>query len=404
MSSRTASAGAALLAMFGLTPVFAQPIVTSRPPTQSYLEALCQELAGAAAWAENWQCVQTGVFADNPVPRKPVISLRERAEAGEQLDPGEQAILAAAPQVGVINFCGKRRGNAFLVRHDGRPAVVTSGHMLTELSGQFICPLAVLRNSTYLPNVSYFDDRFPDRDKNFVLREVDLIFPPVNLQAAQAVDPLLADDVRYKDLMERDFIAFYLAEDITKDVMPDGTVRGYIERAIAAPERGNNAVLMGMHTDMFNEQVMTYQHSCRYDIYEFEVRHTCDALSSGSMVGMFDGTQFTLLGLYQEPLAQFLDTETPTDPGRWNTTLHAAAFLDSEAQLAPRPDLLAFDIQFELKQAGCYRSTLDNLWGPSSQDALSHYTSATGVIFKGLEPTQAIFDLLRENRADAPVC
>ncbi|RDE07944.1 hypothetical protein [Pelagibacterium lacus] len=131
------------------------PVIQSEDAAGSGLEAFCEAMSRSAAWAEDWQCVRTRIFEDNPVQRSPVIALRERAEAGEPLEPVEQAILAAAPRAGIINFCNKQKGgNAFLIRHDGRPAVVTSAHMLTDSSGQLACSVSELRNSTYMPNTS----------------------------------------------------------------------------------------------------------------------------------------------------------------------------------------------------------------------------------------------------------
>src|SRR5690606_34900336 len=189
-------------------------------------------------------------------------------------------------------------------------------------------------------------------------------------------------------------------------IMPDGSVRGHLEATLSPPKRGNSAVLMGMSADMFDGLVLIHQHSCQYYIYRTEVSHSCDTLSgtSGSLVAIFDGTVLTALGLHNASPSGETVAEIPAAPVFWNTALHVAHFLGPANEHPPRPDLLAFDIQFELKQAGCYSGALDNRWGPGSRDALSRYAQASGLSLDGFEPTQEAFDLLRERRPQEQVC
>ncbi|RDE07947.1 peptidoglycan-binding protein [Pelagibacterium lacus] len=393
--------------MVGTPPVRAGETERPAAPAPSSIEALCRELSAAAAWAEDWQCVQTRIFEDNPVQRSPVVALRERAETGEQLEPVEQAILAAAPRAGIIVLCnGQKSGNAFLIRHDGHPAVVTSAHMLTDSSGQLICSASDLRISTYMPNVSYFDDRFPDRDKDFVLREVGLVAPPINLEETEATRERFLNNKLMYGSGDEDYVIFYLAEDITGDVMPDGSVRGHLEPALSPPESGNNVVLMGMAADILNGLVMVHQHTCRYHLYRTTLSHTCDTLSgtSGSLVAAFFEDELLAFGVHNAAFDNERLPEAPVTPGLWNTALHVAHFLGPANEQTPRPELLAFDIQFELKQAGCYTGALDNQWGPGSRDALSRYAEASGLSLDGLEPTQETFDLLRDRRPQGQIC
>ncbi|RDE07945.1 hypothetical protein [Pelagibacterium lacus] len=231
-----------------------------------------------------------------------------------------------------------------------------------------------------------------------MLREVGLVAPPINLEAAQTGNERI--------LNEDDYVIFYLAEDITGDVMPDGSVRGHLEPALSPPKRGNSAVLMGMAADMLDGLVLIHQHSCQYDIYKTEVSHSCDTLSgtSGSLVAIFDGTALTALGLHNASPSGETVAELPAAPGFWNIALHIAHFLGPANEQLPRPDLLAFDIQFELKQAGCYTGALDNLWGPGSRDALSRYAQASGLSLDSLDPTQETFDTLRDRQSQDRIC
>src|SRR5690606_22901502 len=134
----------------------------------------------------------------------------------------EQAILRAADKVGAIGFCNGYGGNAFRIDYDGRPAVITSAHMLIEDNGELKCSSSQLRaNAIYMPNTSYYDPDDTQANEDFYMREVGLVVPPVNVEEARERFRQGSDE--YNAL---DYVVVFLAEDVRSDVMPNGHERG----------------------------------------------------------------------------------------------------------------------------------------------------------------------------------
>ncbi|RDE07946.1 hypothetical protein [Pelagibacterium lacus] len=384
----------------------------------SSIEALCRDLSAAAAWAEDWRCTNAAIF-DNGTERQNIHDLRRQDFAS--LTEEEQAILRAADKVGALGLCNGSGGNSFLIEFDGRPAVITSAHLLIDAeTGRARCSAEELREQiSYLPNASYYDPDDPQANEEFTMRSVRLVTPPVNLEEAHA--SLMPGESDHSNTA--DWMVMFLREDISGDVMPAGHERGVfayadLPSASQAAEKHQQAgrifsglYLIGVAPDRYDGLATNYQSGCNYRLDHFTgnpgiLMHDCATIrgSSGSFVGLMQGSEIRFTGSHHYSLAGNNQMEGPSlelSP-IWNSAV--AASVVEAAQTAPRPELLAFDIQFELKQAGCYTGALDNQWGPGSRDALSRYVEASGLSLDGLEPTQPTFDLLRGRRPQDRVC
>src|SRR5690606_17694173 len=128
----------------------------------SYLHDLCDEISSNAAWAKDWRCLDAGIFDNGTSPQR-IWDLRQRD--GASLTDEEKAILIAADKFGLVEFCKSVAGNAFLIEHQGRPAIVASGHNLIDFkSNKFKC--AGKRNRPeYFPNFTYLNPN--DRDEGY---------------------------------------------------------------------------------------------------------------------------------------------------------------------------------------------------------------------------------------------
>src|SRR5690606_30687614 len=208
-----------LVATVTVSGSIAQPLAPSAQSQESrsagsYLHDLCDELSSKAAWAKDWRCLDAGIFDNGTTPQR-IYDLRQRDRAS--LTDEEKAILIAADKVGHIRFCQGEAGNAFLIRHRNRPAIITSGHLLIDKTGKSRCPER--SQFEYYPNTSYYNPFDPSEKSSFYLRTI------VARTAAAEISRL--QQLKGEFNTDEDYLILYLDEDPTKDVMPNGNVRSF---------------------------------------------------------------------------------------------------------------------------------------------------------------------------------
>ena len=319
---------------------------------------------------------QAAIFADGN-DRHYVDDLRAKEPAG--LTPEEKAILAAANNVGIIRVCDNRRsGNAFFVRYGGRPAVVTSGHVLVDTrTGVIHCDAETRTKAFYFANASHYEPGI--KDKTFVLERSGLVYPPINLSEITAR--------KFDMASPADWLVFLLDTDIAGDTMPDGRKRGVLNASVEHAPSGK-LVMIGIDPDMANADRTVFQQDCDYLVKGGLVLHNCDTVSgaSGSFLGVYEDGEIRIRGIHN--YAPLGDEELPfalTEiDGLWNGgALIETILADADK---PHPAFFAYDIQLGLSRAGCYSGKLDNQWGPGSRKALAAFATAAGVMLPGAEP------------------
>jgi hypothetical protein len=225
--------------------------------------------------------------------------------------PEERAIVAAAAKTGKILFCGfKFGGPAFLIRHNGRAAVVTSAHKLIGKDGKLGCggSLDGYRDRMgYAPNTSWFDATMPDKDKAFVWRRTDIEFPPLNWDTFRSG---IGDYDKGDGGRLRDFAVFYLKEDITRDVLPDGSTRGALEFAEEpiAPGAAFKVTMIGTGPDIGNHHAYLYQRDCNAVMRDGWFNFDCDIMvgASGSLLASFEDGKLKVRGIVTAGLSETL--------------------------------------------------------------------------------------------------
>lgn len=259
---------------------------------KSNLMLMCEEMASRAAWAKDWQCLNTARF-DNGSTVESIIDLRKK----RNLTPEEEAILKASDKSGSIVLCNKAGGNAFLIMYQGRPAVITSAHLAVNDSDKSLkCTDKEMQNPKYFPNPAYFDPANPKKDMEFYTRSVDLEYPPVNLSEAlvNIRDP--------KDEAFNDYMIFFLKEDITKDTMPAGHQRSYYQVAERVPNKGNGLMALGFKLDPdMHSHSLAYHSGCNFNQSDrgMRINHDCNSISgaSGSVLGIMQNGEVAFAGL-----------------------------------------------------------------------------------------------------------
>lgn len=230
---------------------------------------------------------------DDGNDRKPITELRNRP--AEQLADEEKAILIAANRIGTFSLCkGEIGGNAFHVRYNGRSAIVTNAHLFMTDDGTLAgCTGSMEDGASYMSNLAWIDS---GQDEDFVLREVKLSFPPANWEDLRATFPVTA----HKAASDHDVAVFYLNEDISDDVMPDGDRRGFL-KATDAKDVAGRLYMLGYALDVGNRSTMVYQERCPGGQLEgpLVIGHTCDVVdgSSGSLLAVMEEGELQFRGI-----------------------------------------------------------------------------------------------------------
>lgn len=262
---------------------------------KSNLLRMCEEMKARAAWADDWQCTNTAIFENGSSPQR-IQDLRDKPLSS--LTEEEKAILIATDKVGNIKFCNGAGGNAFLIMHQGRPAVITTAHtMFDRQTSKPKCSKAELERASYYPNSSYYDPNNPNKNKDFYLSTVGLEYPPVNLQEAQA-GGVYGNDPN----ANHDFLIFYLKEDITKDQMPAGHQRSYLKNSQNTQSQGQNLYSIGIGIDPGQDKLaVLYQNGCNFNRRNNRLNHDCatENGSSGSLLGHLENGEIKFSGMHR---------------------------------------------------------------------------------------------------------
>ncbi|MGB3502028.1 MAG: hypothetical protein WBA44_10415 [Mesorhizobium sp.] len=333
---------------------------------------------------------------DDGNDRKFVRDLRAKDPA--LLGQEERAILSASNKVGLIGFCrGRGMGNAFLILHRGRPAVVTNAHLAFTPDGRSICASEAefSQGMGYLPNFGFYDTSGNIDEKNFVLRKVELEYPPVNMENVK--EP-------YKPDM--DYLVFYLKEDITRDKMPDGSMRGYLKYSKAPPNRGS-LYMLGLAGDMGGGNYLIYQARCDGFVERGSFYHACDTVSgsSASLISTLESGELRFRGLHVTGGEIKVPSLHGQRPETANMGVSSDAIRARGSEPTRRSTFIASELQGILSIAGCYEGKLDNQWGQGSRDALNAFAAAAAITLPGVEPSAELLVTIKHAAPEgAKVC
>ncbi|MCU0829818.1 MAG: hypothetical protein MUE52_21190 [Tabrizicola sp.] len=268
-------------------------------------------MTAGAALAERPDRLWLAATFNDGNDKEAVVDLRARKARGEALTAMEEAILVAAARTGQMTWCdGKQSGNAFLVRIDGRDAIITSAHSVFE-DIHFRKPRCDLSDPGYYANISFWDPKAGiPHPTDFVRRKVPLSGSPMlnNPYPADGAVSLMDSSAGVVIQASLDFAVFFLAEEISTDILPDGTIRGshsfwdvsaedvpLMRWSLTPPEK--SLVLIGHHKS--DGPGMWYQ-SCMADISNELVYHACDTLvgASSSVLLTYHNNEFVVAGMH----------------------------------------------------------------------------------------------------------
>lgn len=336
---------------------------------------------------------------DDGNDRKLLFDLREKPLLTRSDD--EHLILRAADRYGNVGFCSSAGGNAVLIDYFGRPAIITPAHRFFDADGKQRCTDEELHGATYMPNVSYFDER-GKHPRSFTHRQVKLVTPAVNWNTPRRYG-------RYSSRIkpEDDFIIFYLEEDIVGDPMPDGHERGALALAAIGPLRPSPQKqplwMIGIAPDIKKGLAVLYQ-SCRLHAGRtYGAVHDCDTVagSSGSALLVLESDELRLVSVHTGSIYGNATRPASDDPYDWNFTtylgdINSASMKALYVEPFRDPQFIPYHLQFLLRHADCYSGKLDNKWGPGSRAALDRFVAATGASLPGREPSMELWDALEE--------
>lgn len=351
---------------------------------------------------------------DDGNDRALIADLRARSE--RILTDEQRAILLAADRYGNVGFCARSGGNAALIRVNGRAAIVTSAHLLIDPNTQKLkCSMAELRHASFMPNVSYYDEVRRSYPESFTHRRVALEMPDIRSVMEGRTGHFFTEyrasgpdgDVKF-DLAD-DWIAFFLAEDITSDVMPDGNVRGAFEISEDRTRKiGTDSLyLIGVAPDVRNGMAVNHQ-KCPYysepmSSRDVKLLYSCDTVSgsSGSPLIVLDEEVPLLLGIHTGQMISAGVEPVALPKSNFDLNVGTPMPLWLAEERIDHPAFYPFHIQSLLAQAGCYTGALDNKWGPGSRGAVDRFATATGTTLPGREPTRellsAVESILNDN-------
>jgi hypothetical protein len=168
--------------------------------------------------------------------------------------------------------------------------------------------------------------------------------------------------------------------------MPDGNRRDHF-RFSNANDVDGRLYMLGRAPDIGNGDLLLYQNGCDGFVENNYLYHTCDTVdgSSASLLGVMERGEIRFRGLHNGgSISNHLPAEAKTDRYKLNGgTASDRIFAD---RYEDRSDF-AYDLQWVLRQAGCYSGKLDGDWGAASRKALAAFATATGVTLPGTEPS-----------------
>lgn len=254
---------------------------------------------------------------------------RLRAKNPSELTMEEKAILQAANRVGFVSLPGCKSGsNAVLVNINGRDAIVTSGHLVID--NKFGLPkCSAEEKAYYYPNASYYSSA--DKNNPMLMQKILLEPNPINFE----------NHASYKTKTDKDFLIYYLTENISDKSMPAGTYlagqnRGSIPFSTQR-ERTGTAYIIGFDNRYDKEygRQMSYQ-ACQYEQSTRRLGyfyHTCDTTygSSGSLMGTIESGEITLQAINSDS-SEDHDKPVPKESISWNGSTSSDPILRSIPQ------------------------------------------------------------------------
>lgn len=257
--------------------------------------------------------IYRAAYYTNNGDRTALSILREKQlKTPELLTEIEKAILQAADRSGFMFLPGCKSGNnAFLININGRDAIVTAGHTVT-FDKTYAEKCSASEDAFYYPNMGHYDETNGEPGEgSFALKKVKLEPNPINF------DKVIGNKSDLKD-----FLVYFLEEDVSKDIMPNGNVRGAIPFSTKYKHKGQ-AYILGFDGkyDESNPRQMTYQ-ECNFRQTPTQLsyfRHTCDTSkgASGSLLGTIENGELTFQALNVSGESTF-DTEIPESDSKWN--------------------------------------------------------------------------------------
>jgi hypothetical protein len=231
---------------------------------------------------------------DDGNDKEAVVDLRARKARGEALTAMEEAILVAAARTGQIAICPGWASNAFLVRVNGRDAIITSLHAIFEpKSGQPTggCDLA---KAGYYPNLSFYDAEDGEITPS--------VFETTKIPTDGTGPLFIANANPYREenyKADVDFAVFFLAENASQDQLPDRSTRGFLRLASEVPNAGT-VLLIGTNPDFRQARASAFQ-KCPFErAGSIVLFHACDTLpgSSSSVMLSYVRGEFVVLGMH----------------------------------------------------------------------------------------------------------
>lgn len=290
--------------------------------------------------------------------RQPIWDLRRRAPG--TLSAEEQAIVQAAGRTGTM-ACGNTGTNGILIQlTDGRDAVLTSAHSFIGMNG----PLCDLTTARFMPNVSFhlggdfeeFTLRLVETDGALPLNHDNADLTPANLAPLGNIP------------IESDFLVFVLGTNISDDILPDGSTRGFLRMADDIPATGT-AYLIGINIHFEGGETPGFE-ACPYLLQSPAFFHLCateNSTSSSALMVLREGalvlagTHSGAYKAYGNATAIGTITPTPSSLEAGNIALSmdtVRAYLDSIGQpvviappastVSPTPTALPSTTEIEL--------------------------------------------------------
>ncbi|WP_295807909.1 hypothetical protein [uncultured Nitratireductor sp.] len=231
------------------------------------------------------------------------------------LSDEEIAVLQAASRTGFIQFPDCRRpsnnlkliGNAFLVRANGRDAIMTSGHLILDPKTDAIrydCTPDQFRRIVYYPDISYIDLKGAEEPEDGDPGTIGVALDDTeqfNLEELAHNKPNL--DFR------NDWVIFTLPNPISEEQTPDGNVRGYFKMASRQFVEGEvyDGFLIGFDPYIDSENggpASTYQ-KCTFEIVDGRLKHRCYTTlgSSSAVVGTMENGEIKLVGMHNQDVS-----------------------------------------------------------------------------------------------------
>jgi len=284
---------------------------------------------------------QAAYFEDGN-DRESLNRLRNIRAIGGALTDEERALLQAADRVGAVIWpqCihpetnQPVNGNAFLVRIEGRDAIVTNAHLIRNEEGVLHgnCVLKDYSNAQYWPNSTYFEQTGAAAISMQLMR----------LPVGASVDARLGG-FRASYVMD-DWIVLFLDEQISEKPAPhQDKARGFVRFADGGDfktkgSRGSEPIwgfIIGK--DRRQKPGVTTWQKCEFVVEASRTFHSCDTApsSSGSLFGIYQDGEIRFQAINSRG-QETLDNgyiQLPKDYSKWNFAISASLILREIEQI-----------------------------------------------------------------------